>query len=309
MSTAVSPSEADKQLLESGNFADTTVRLGDRVWKLHKSVLCTRSEWFKRALCGKFIEAEKNEVVLSKEEDPTTIDQMFYWMYARELMPCVFDDESQLYVACIKLYHAADYFMLEPLKVVVSNHLSARLRAKANAAQKQFCTPVTSNVATSPNFFNGPSAVGLFNVFNSPNVVNDPSTANNTNNTNNTNLTVDYKGFADGLELAFLNCRFDELFHKFFHFFEATHLWVLTDPNFKSVVLQRVPELAIDILEMVRDGVRGKTYHPDLLPPAKCRSCRRVPWSWDSFYWGEIRIKANGKLSASCCLCTPGKKI
>ncbi|KAM0324605.1 hypothetical protein ACHAQA_007993 [Verticillium albo-atrum] len=43
---------SDHQLLTSGFFADCELVLGEKVWKLHKSVVCLRSKYFERALMG-----------------------------------------------------------------------------------------------------------------------------------------------------------------------------------------------------------------------------------------------------------------
>jgi hypothetical protein len=50
------------RLLRSGLFSDVTIKCGDRTWELHKNILCSRSEWFEKALTGKFKEAETGVV-------------------------------------------------------------------------------------------------------------------------------------------------------------------------------------------------------------------------------------------------------
>lgn len=45
---------SDLKLLESGNFSDVTVTCGNKTWKLHKNILCSRSMWFEKALTGGF---------------------------------------------------------------------------------------------------------------------------------------------------------------------------------------------------------------------------------------------------------------
>lgn len=44
----------DMKLLETGNFADTEIVCGDKTFKIHKAVVCTRSVWFEKALTGGF---------------------------------------------------------------------------------------------------------------------------------------------------------------------------------------------------------------------------------------------------------------
>lgn len=42
------------RLLESGIMSDTQVHCGKSIWKVHKAILCVRSQWFKKALTGPF---------------------------------------------------------------------------------------------------------------------------------------------------------------------------------------------------------------------------------------------------------------
>lgn len=43
-----------ESLFQSGMLADSEVRCGARAWKVHKAILCTRSEWFEKALIGHY---------------------------------------------------------------------------------------------------------------------------------------------------------------------------------------------------------------------------------------------------------------
>lgn len=43
-----------RRLLESGMLADAEVKCPNRTWKVHKIIVCTRSDWFKKALMGPF---------------------------------------------------------------------------------------------------------------------------------------------------------------------------------------------------------------------------------------------------------------
>lgn len=45
---------SDLKLLATGNFADAEIICGDKTFKIHKSVVCTRSVWFEKALTGGF---------------------------------------------------------------------------------------------------------------------------------------------------------------------------------------------------------------------------------------------------------------
>lgn len=40
----------DESLFNNKRFSDAVVKCGDREWLVHKSVVCTRSTWFDKAL-------------------------------------------------------------------------------------------------------------------------------------------------------------------------------------------------------------------------------------------------------------------
>lgn len=48
-------SSADKELLESGKWADAKIIANSKTYNVHKNVLCTRSKWFRKVLEGDFI--------------------------------------------------------------------------------------------------------------------------------------------------------------------------------------------------------------------------------------------------------------
>lgn len=50
----VDPRVSNMKLLETGNFADAKLICGNKTFKIHKSVVCTRSVWFEKALTGSF---------------------------------------------------------------------------------------------------------------------------------------------------------------------------------------------------------------------------------------------------------------
>jgi hypothetical protein len=46
---------ADVQLFESGNLADSVIVCGTRKWYVHKLILSSRCKWFKAAFYGNLI--------------------------------------------------------------------------------------------------------------------------------------------------------------------------------------------------------------------------------------------------------------
>lgn len=68
------------RLLRSGLFSDVKVKCGDTTWQLHKNILCTRSQWFEKALTGSFEEA-KTGVVEVENFAPKQIDWVLQYIY------------------------------------------------------------------------------------------------------------------------------------------------------------------------------------------------------------------------------------
>lgn len=60
---------SNMKLLETGNFADAELICGDKTFKTHKSVVCTRSVWFEKALAGGFKASTSWASAKSPEQD------------------------------------------------------------------------------------------------------------------------------------------------------------------------------------------------------------------------------------------------
>lgn len=69
------------RIFENELFSDVTVKCGGREWKLHKIILCSRSEWFMKALTGSFQEAETG-VVKIKDFDPEPVHWALRYLYS-----------------------------------------------------------------------------------------------------------------------------------------------------------------------------------------------------------------------------------
>ncbi|KAK4208484.1 BTB/POZ protein [Rhypophila decipiens] len=66
---------------KSGQFSDCKVKCGDRVWNLHKFVLCSRSSFFKAAFTGGLQECHTSETTL-QEQDPDRVHVMLEYIYS-----------------------------------------------------------------------------------------------------------------------------------------------------------------------------------------------------------------------------------
>ncbi|OCL12363.1 hypothetical protein AOQ84DRAFT_386177 [Glonium stellatum] len=78
-----------KELLVSGSFSDLTILCGPNEHKVHKAVICPRSEFF-NAACRFGKEAETGIITLS-DDDPETVRLMIEYFYTLEYSPLCSD--------------------------------------------------------------------------------------------------------------------------------------------------------------------------------------------------------------------------
>ncbi|KAI1814640.1 hypothetical protein GGS20DRAFT_547799 [Poronia punctata] len=69
-----------KSICETGDYSDLTISCGEDKYKVHKAVLCPRSEFFAAACRGPFREARENHIDLS-EDDPIAVKSMIHYFY------------------------------------------------------------------------------------------------------------------------------------------------------------------------------------------------------------------------------------
>ncbi|KAL1837793.1 hypothetical protein VTJ49DRAFT_3403 [Mycothermus thermophilus] len=130
---------ADERLLRTGDFSDATLKCGDRTWKLHKNILCSRSVWFEKALAGRFKEASTG-VIEIEDVDPDMMDAVVTFIYtglfdfARFRRPGSLTNLNVYY----DVYTAADYFALTPVTKLVLSTLQTEFDEILTHCQLQF---------------------------------------------------------------------------------------------------------------------------------------------------------------------------
>ncbi|KAK3626407.1 hypothetical protein LTR56_019270 [Elasticomyces elasticus] len=107
-------------LLKSEKFTDLEVRLGDRVWNVHKSIVCARSEFFVKACNGEFREGKEGIVELHDDE-PDVIDKMFHYMYNNEYDDA--DTETVPVLFNVRIVAAAEKYFVDHLALLAVSKL------------------------------------------------------------------------------------------------------------------------------------------------------------------------------------------
>ncbi|KAK3903588.1 BTB/POZ protein [Staphylotrichum tortipilum] len=130
------------QQFESGDFSDCRVKCEDRVWDLHRLVLCARSPFFKAALGSSFKESKTNEVTL-EEEDPEVVDQVLRYIYSCSMSHVdarITDDPDGMkllaYTTYVPIYILADFLGLPALCHAITDRLHRTNRRLAAHIQR-----------------------------------------------------------------------------------------------------------------------------------------------------------------------------
>ncbi|KAI9778216.1 MAG: hypothetical protein M1839_008333 [Geoglossum umbratile] len=72
--------KATASLFQSGKYSDLTITCGSEIFKVHRSVVCPRSQFFAAACNGKFKEGISGKIALI-EDDPATVQRMLSYLY------------------------------------------------------------------------------------------------------------------------------------------------------------------------------------------------------------------------------------
>ncbi|KAI0117457.1 POZ domain-containing protein [Daldinia grandis] len=107
-------SESGEDLLKSGMFSDVSVKCGDRVWNLHKAIICPRCPYFSKAFNSPFQEATTGELIL-QEQDPDGVDHIIHFLYTGKVLHGIVDSHY------FGLFELADFFQISCLaKKIIS---------------------------------------------------------------------------------------------------------------------------------------------------------------------------------------------
>ncbi|KAK7745819.1 hypothetical protein SLS53_002536 [Cytospora paraplurivora] len=101
-------------LLASGEGADATVICINQTWRVHKAILCHRSEWFRIALMGEFQEARSSRVTITEWRE-NEVDLLLHWIYTGVVDVDKYLANMTPLMAQVKVWQIADFFCLPGL--------------------------------------------------------------------------------------------------------------------------------------------------------------------------------------------------
>ncbi|KAG8158184.1 hypothetical protein KVR01_011945 [Diaporthe batatas] len=140
--------KADEKLLSSGVHSDAKVIANGKVYQVHKSILCTRSKWFRAALEGGFCEGNDSIVNISDPED--NIDRLLEFIYtgAVDLKEC---EETEVMAAANEIAALGDFYQVDQMNKYAEQILGHYLETSnainwddgASELPRQYWTPDT----------------------------------------------------------------------------------------------------------------------------------------------------------------------
>ncbi|KAK8098937.1 uncharacterized protein PG998_012178 [Apiospora kogelbergensis] len=116
-----------EELLNSGFLSDAEVFVGDKIWKVHKCILCSRSAYFKKAFTGSFQEAQTGRIFI-REHSTEDMDLILTYLYT-----CQLDFSKFGLVRLLEIYKIADYFVINHLQTAVVNNINMILQHQARS--------------------------------------------------------------------------------------------------------------------------------------------------------------------------------
>ncbi|KAF5501504.1 Kelch-like protein 40a [Colletotrichum siamense] len=118
--------DQDQYLLMSGILSDCMVICGDKSWNLHKTILCTRSSYFKSVLLNNWPEAKISKVEIT-EYTPNEIDQLIRFIYLGKVNFQPFEKAHTILHNCARLWILGDYFNVQALCDEVMDYLTNKV--------------------------------------------------------------------------------------------------------------------------------------------------------------------------------------
>ncbi|KAK6856547.1 hypothetical protein PG995_006734 [Apiospora arundinis] len=230
--------ESGRELLSSGLFSDIKVIVGDKVWRAHKSILCTRSEYFKKAFTGQFKESQTGELEIH-DQTPEDVHQILEYLYT-----CQLNSHESTLAQLLELHKVADYFSVDSLQYDIIAELYKRLQDQAHM------------------------------IWEGQGRKSSKARRHRSEHWSDDELNQ----FFAAAKLVYTEPQFFGFWHKtIIRFLKMTYVIIGRDRRFTKA-LAGVPELAVDMVELIMDTKRqGERSMVAIRKPSACTKCHKKP--------------------------------
>ncbi|KAK6840006.1 hypothetical protein PG990_011611 [Apiospora arundinis] len=123
--------DSGKELFKTKDYSDAELVFGGKTWPIHKIILRTRSDWFKKALGQDFKEGRTNKLSI-EGQDPMYVELVLRYLYTGEKPT---SQELPRLRNRIDLLVTADYLQIEPLICEANSMLDAYLSHKGHMTE------------------------------------------------------------------------------------------------------------------------------------------------------------------------------
>eukprot|EP00092_Neocalanus_flemingeri_P017615 GFUD01019058.1.p1 GENE.GFUD01019058.1~~GFUD01019058.1.p1 ORF type:complete len:355 (-),score=89.31 GFUD01019058.1:62-1126(-) len=110
-----------KSIMKLEDISDLVIVCHGKVFKCHKTILCARSDVFKKMLSGETLENLNKEVPI-EDSSAEAVEEMLKYIYTGEI-----PDSDKLDVLNIELLHLAEKYHLDPLKFACGGSIVSSL--------------------------------------------------------------------------------------------------------------------------------------------------------------------------------------
>ena len=104
-----------RSIFETGQHSDFVIKCGDRSWKVHQLVICSKSDYFKKACESSFKEGAERKITLL-EDNASLVDRMLSWFYGQGYYTPSDGNAAQLAVFDASMHALADKYLAAGLK-------------------------------------------------------------------------------------------------------------------------------------------------------------------------------------------------
>jgi hypothetical protein len=98
----------NSEILKDGKYTDMTIKCGEAIFKLHKSIVCTQSKPLAAAFNGRFKESEDSTIIL-EDDEPEVFDAMVHFLYEQTL-DLKETESNSLLLLIVKVSHISSSF-------------------------------------------------------------------------------------------------------------------------------------------------------------------------------------------------------